>query len=127
MKEHIFNISARGYEIDSYGHVNHSVYLNYMEEARWQLLKENNLFDLLKNENLRLFVTEINIRYIKEVKIFDELVIKTSMEKNPPYIFFIQKIYRNNDLVSSAKIKTVFVNSEKIVVDIPKEVISLLN
>jgi len=35
-----YRLSVRGYELDSYNHVNNAVYLNYYEQARWQLMKE---------------------------------------------------------------------------------------
>ena len=31
---------VRGYELDGYGHVNHSVYLQYAEYARWCMIEE---------------------------------------------------------------------------------------
>lgn len=33
-------VQVRGYELDGYGHVNHAVYLNYAEHARWKMLEE---------------------------------------------------------------------------------------
>lgn len=38
----IIKIKVRGYHIDSYGHVNNTRYLEFLEEARW-CLKDNHL------------------------------------------------------------------------------------
>ncbi|MSR22167.1 MAG: acyl-CoA thioesterase [Gemmatimonadetes bacterium] len=32
-------VRVRSYELDSLGHVNHAVYLNYFEQARWDALE----------------------------------------------------------------------------------------
>ncbi len=33
-------VDVRGYEIDSWGHVNNAVYLNWLELARWELFRD---------------------------------------------------------------------------------------
>jgi YbgC/YbaW family acyl-CoA thioester hydrolase len=33
-------LQVRGYELDGYGHVNHAVYLNYAEFARWRMVED---------------------------------------------------------------------------------------
>jgi YbgC/YbaW family acyl-CoA thioester hydrolase len=36
--KHLTKLTVRSYECDSYGHVNHAVYVNYLEHARVQFL-----------------------------------------------------------------------------------------
>lgn len=36
--KHLTPLTVRPYECDSYGHVNHAVYVNYLEHARMQFL-----------------------------------------------------------------------------------------
>ncbi len=36
--KHLTQLTVRPYECDSYGHVNHAVYVNYLEHARMQFL-----------------------------------------------------------------------------------------
>lgn len=36
--KHVTSLTVRPYECDSYGHVNHAVYVNYLELARMQFL-----------------------------------------------------------------------------------------
>ena len=35
---HRCTVEARSYELDAFGHLNHAVYLNYFEHARFQSL-----------------------------------------------------------------------------------------
>ena len=120
-----FNITARGYELDSFGHVNNSVYLNWMEEARWQILREFELFDYFTTNNLLLVVIENYIKYIREVKIFDELMIKTNIEHISPYLIFDQKIYNKIDNLIAAKgySRTLLIDKDRTPCDIPEIII----
>jgi YbgC/YbaW family acyl-CoA thioester hydrolase len=58
-----FKTEVRGYELDSYGHVNNAVYISYTEQARWEILKNAGLLESFLNKDLLLVVTETNIRY----------------------------------------------------------------
>lgn len=55
------NIRVRNYHIDSYGHVNHARYLEFLEEARWTFFDRHGLLPLL--DNVHLVVARIDIRY----------------------------------------------------------------
>jgi YbgC/YbaW family acyl-CoA thioester hydrolase len=118
---HEFTVTVRGYELDSFGHVNNAVYLNYLEQARWEILREKNLFGLFLEQGLILVVIETTIRYVDEASIFDSLLIKTDIHRDEPYLIFKQKIYKNESkkLITKATIKTLLVDRERIPHDIP--------
>jgi YbgC/YbaW family acyl-CoA thioester hydrolase len=117
-----YNLTVRGYELDSYGHVNNAVYLNYFEQARWELLRQIDLLDYFRENQLFLVVTEIKIRYSSEAKLFDELLIRTKAEKEAPYLVFYQKMYFGGSKVKScsAIVKCLLRDSEKHTIDIPE-------
>ncbi len=117
-----YPLTVRGYELDSYNHVNNAVYLNYFEQSRWEIYKKLNLAEYFQENNLLLVVTEINIKYLREAKLFDELIIKTDMIKQVPYLLFIHKLYnlKTNLKISQAKVKMLLINKEKIPQDLPK-------
>jgi YbgC/YbaW family acyl-CoA thioester hydrolase len=116
-----YKFSVRGYELDSYGHVNNSVYLNYFEQARWEIFQKLDLIGYFQSNHLLLVVTEIKIRYSREIKMFDELVIQTKITNEAPYLVFYHKMYLCNSKlkVSSANVKTLLTDKEKIIYDIP--------
>ena len=116
-------IEVRGYELDSFGHVNNSVYLNYLEQARWEIFKSKNLFDFFNSNAFRLVVIENNIRYVNEAKIFDELVVKTELSLEKPYLVFAQDVYniKLDKKITKANVKTLLVDKNNIPHDIPDE------
>jgi len=125
---HCISITVRGYELDSYGHVNNAVYLQYLEQARWVFMKEMEMLKQINNEELFLVVTETHIRYLREANLFDELIVETSLKAEKPYLIFRQKILNASTRipVSRAIVKTIFVNKERMPLDIPVFIIKKL-
>lgn len=122
-----YRLTVRGYELDSYNHVNNAVYLNYLEQARWEILLKENLIDIFRKEELLLVVTEINIRYSQEARVFDELLIITRMLLEGPYIIFKHRIInaQTNEKLVVSTIKSLVINKERIPCSIPDEFHSL--
>ena len=113
---------VRGYELDSYGHVNNAVYLQYFEQARWEFMKDQGLLEKINGLEFFLVVVDTHIRYMRESNLFDELVIETSCNVEKPYIVFRQRILNAQSRlpVTRATIKTIFVDRQKIPMDIPE-------
>lgn len=120
---HEWHMTVRGYELDSFGHVNNAVYLNYLEQARWEIFREKNLAGYFSESGKFLVVVETTIRYTREAKLFDELVVKTSMRRANPFLIFTQKIFNvaSGEKVTAAEIKTLLLDGERIPHNIPDE------
>ena len=119
-------LTARGYELDSYNHINNAVYLNYFEHARWEFFRQLGLSDFLKeNDNLPV-VTDLHIRYQREIKLFDELRIESFCKQEKPYLIFQQKIINLSTGLASARATTklIFVDKDRIPRDVPAEILS---
>jgi YbgC/YbaW family acyl-CoA thioester hydrolase len=125
---HKYNLNVRGYELDSFGHVNNSVYLNYFEQARWEIFHELGLIDYFTENNMLLVVTEIQIRYSREVKLFDKLEVRTVIRREAPYLVFDHRMYFGGTTikVSTCQVKSLFTDREKIKYDIPEIFIAKL-
>lgn len=119
-----YNFSVRGYELDSYGHVNHAVYLNYLEQARWELFRNLGLLGYFHENDLLLVVIDVHVRYSREISLFDEVIVRTGITSEPPYLVFHHKMYLkgSNLKICSATIKTLFTDKGKLVRDIPKSI-----
>jgi len=123
-----YKITVRGYELDSYGHVNHAVYLNYMEQARWEIIRQIRLLDKLILEEKKLVVIKVDVRYVKEIKLFDEVIIQTKVKKEAPYLVFYHKLTKDNGKfqVARAVVKAILLDDKITPLDIPEEMISLI-
>ncbi len=121
-------ITVRGYELDSYGHVNHSVYLNYFEQARWELIRKAGLFDQLEKAGLKLVVVKAEVRYVRELRLFDELIVQTRVKKESPYLVFYHKLTNREKKVqySRSVIRIIILDERKTPLDIPDQMMSAL-
>ncbi|MBO7081739.1 MAG: acyl-CoA thioesterase [Neisseriaceae bacterium] len=56
-------IQVRGYHLDGYRHVNHARYLEFLEDARWQMFDNSNIVADFAAKNWGFAVVNINIDY----------------------------------------------------------------
>lgn len=67
---------VRTYELDSFGHVNNAVYLQYMEEARSEFLKQMGLsFQDFGRHGVQLVIAEAHVRYLSPSRYGDEITV----------------------------------------------------
>ena len=119
--EHSCTLRVRSYECDSYGHVNNAVYLNYLEYARHQYLKDIDLsLDDLRVCGFAMLVVEIQIRYRKPAKNDDELTIVTRPLKRLRLSGILnQRILRKNTELAEAEVKWTCVDAHGRPVPLP--------
>ncbi len=110
------SIQVRGYEIDGFGHVNNSVYLNYLEHARWMMLNEEGLtLEKFRKWQRWPVIARIEIDYLKPTFMHDTLEVRTRMIEYRKSSFLIeQEIFRKNSSenqkVAVARIKSVVID-----------------
>ena len=117
------SLRVRTYECDSYGHVNNANYLNYLEYARHEFLRDIG-FDYLKSirEGYGVYIARIEIDYKKPAFTDDTLVIKSRpIKKGAVSGVIAQEILRGDDLLAAAKVTWAFVDSKGTPVKIPAE------
>lgn len=121
-------LEVQGYNLDSFGHVNNAVYLNYMETGRWKFLKENDILDELMERGLYLVVIETSIRYIRELTLFEQFKVVSTWNLDGNYIIANQVIYKENGKKSaSAVIKMLLVSKDRLVYDVPERLKQIIN
>lgn len=127
-KTYKYNFQVRGYELDSFAHVNNAVYLNYLEQARWEILNKLNLYSKFKNEESLLIVVEANIKYINELKLFEKAIVETKMYKRGFFIEFKHEIFNEKrQKITKATVKCLFVDKDRNPTDLPNDLIPFLN
>lgn len=80
--KHIFEQKVFYSDTDAYGVVWHGAYLRWLEMGRvmWCEMTGHNLIEL-KNNDILLPVTNINIKYKASARLNDDVVIETFIEK----------------------------------------------
>jgi len=70
-------IKVRGYHLDLYGHVNNTRYLEFLEEARWNVKDLYLDLPAMHAKDLCLVIVNININYRDSARLDDVLEIIT--------------------------------------------------
>ncbi len=99
---HRFPIAVRFYELDPYSHLNHSVYIQYFETARIDLLAEAG-FDLteMADRGRMIVVTEIRTRFLASATMGDEVVVETEVvDTKRVTTRWRQRMYRDGELIA---------------------------
>ena len=125
MRHSTYRLTVRGYELDSFGHVNNSVYLQYAETAMWNFFKVNGLMNVVFEEGLFPVILESNLRYIHELRLLDEVRIDTELSCTGGVVNYKHSIINKNTGLVACRVtvKLVYVNrEERIICDIPAAV-----
>ncbi len=102
-KPHFFPVEIKEYHLDTFGHVNHAVYLQICEDTRWQICLENGItLEEIQRTQVGPIILEANIKYKKELKNREKVEIKTEFKKLRDKIFQItHTIYKANGDISA--------------------------
>lgn len=65
---------VRGPEIDSWGHVNNAVYLQWFEHARWEMARISNLIE--RFEGALPYVRSVHLDFLKETLYGDVVEVR---------------------------------------------------
>ena len=73
-------IRVRFAEMDPYGHVNHAMYLTYLEQGRAEALEAAGLqLDRVASEGFQFVITEINAKYLVPATAKEPIVVETTI------------------------------------------------
>jgi len=120
-------IEVRSYELDSFGHVNHAVFLNYLEHARFELLREGGIpAESLPERGWGVYVVRLEIDYLKEAHVGDHLLIRSrTLEFRRTSMVLAQQILlasRPDVLLAEARVTAVWVGADRRPMRVPSEV-----
>lgn len=116
MKKFTQSLKVRSYELDSQGHVNYAVYLNYLEYARVSVLEQVGLrFDDYIKRGMYIVIVEVKMKYLAPATLGDELEITLEgKEIGRTSATFKQEIFnkKTGKKVLDAELAGVFINKE---------------
>lgn len=76
---HHTDVEVRSYELDGFGHLNHAVFLNHFEFARFQALAAAGFSpDVLLADGVGIHVARVEVDYLREARLGQALRIRTT-------------------------------------------------
>lgn len=117
-------LTTRSYEMDSLGHVNNAVYLNYLEHCRMQWLYSHGItavdFQRMKTYPV---VVNININYKRELTDGQQIIVTVQeKERSERKVVFYQTIVdQAGVLYADAQVTVVWLNHQRQVIPLPVE------
>jgi YbgC/YbaW family acyl-CoA thioester hydrolase len=105
-KIHTYNKLIKEYLLDTFGHVNHAMYLVILEEARWDLLTAGGYgMQRIMDSKIGPTILEFNIKFLRELKLRDEIVIETQLISCEKKIMIVgQRILRDGEVCCTAEL-----------------------
>lgn len=90
--------------LDSFGHVNNAAYLTLLEEARWDMVTQNNFgVAEIRKSGIGPVLLEIKLSFLKELHLRNEIIIETTLLDYKKKIGHIkQRILRGADVCCEA-------------------------
>ena len=114
-------------DLDSFGHVNHAVYLTYLEHARFEALKEAGFaWGVLAERRWSIFVVRVEVDYLAEAGREDVLLVRTWADSfRRTSMVLAQEIVREDDpdvVVARARVIAVWIGPDRKPMRVPPEV-----
>jgi acyl-CoA thioester hydrolase len=111
---HKTRIRVRFYELDPYNHVNHSVYIQYFETARIELLREAGLsLPEMMRGGLMIVVSEIHTKFLGPAEDGDELTIESEiLEVKRVTARWRQRIVRDGAVIATQELRAAVVTAD---------------
>ncbi|MEZ0109440.1 acyl-CoA thioester hydrolase [Catenulispora sp. EB89] len=94
-------VTVRGYELDTQGHLNQAVYLQYSEHARWELLRAAGIQqnDLIAG-GIGPVVLELNVKFLRELRGGEEVDVTCELAWAEGKVFqFKQQVLKKDGTV----------------------------
>ena len=116
MLEHILKVRVYYSDVDALGIVYHANYLNYLERARTESLRElgYDLPTLKEKYQLQIAICNLSMKFTNPARIDDILYIKSTVTKVQRLSFYYNQVIHINDeqgpLACSAELKLVGVD-----------------
>lgn len=97
------DVTVRGYELDTQGHLNQAVYLQYAEHARWELLRAAGLpQEKLLASGVGPVALEVTVRFLRELRGGEQVRVTCQFVYSSGKTFeVVQKIIKEDGTVAA--------------------------
>ena len=125
---HSHKVKVRFYELDPYGHLNHSAYVQLFETGRIEMLEQAGLaLHEIEKNNFRFVVSQIETAFLKPVEAGSFLTIKTEiMEIRRASSLWWQQIMDETDVAATQRVRIAITNRDGKPIRAPQQIIEAL-
>lgn len=125
MAMHTCALEVRSYELDAFGHVNHAVYLNYFEYARFRFLEAAGFppAEIMERDQ-GIHVVRVEVDYRRELRLGDPLEIRTRVDtfRNTSMTLLQEARAPEGPVFAEAKVVIVWVGADGRPTRIPDDI-----
>jgi YbgC/YbaW family acyl-CoA thioester hydrolase len=120
-------LDVRSYELDSFGHANHAVFLNYLEHGRFGALRDAGFpYEELVGRGWGVYVVRVEVDYLKEARLGQRLRIRTWTEEFKRTSMVLAQEIRLDEhpevILTRARVTAVFVGTDRRPMRVPDEI-----
>jgi len=125
---HSHKVKVRFYELDPYGHLNHSAYIQLFETGRIEMLEQVGLaLHEIEKNNFRFVVSQIETAFLKPVEAGSFLTIETEiLEMRRASSLWWQQIMDETDVVATQRVRAAITNRDGKPIRAPQQIIEAL-
>ena len=128
MPAHRFDLKVRFYELDPYGHLNHSAYVQFFETGRVELLEEVGLdLESFAARGYRFVVNRIETSFDRPVHGGETITVETEVvEFRRTLSVWRQRLLRGGEVVARQELRAAITNTGGKPVRVPTDVTEAL-
>ena len=120
-------VEVRSYELDSFGHANHAVFLNCLEYGRFAALERAGFpYHAIIARGWGIYVVRLEVDYLREARLGERLLVRTWADGyRRTSMVLAQQIVLEDDPaveVARARVTAVWVGSDRRPLRVPGEI-----
>ena len=125
---HRHNVKVRFYELDPYGHLNHSAYIQLFETGRIEMLEHAGIaLNQIEKNDFRFVVSQIETAFLKPVEAGSFLTIETEiLEMRRASSLWWQQILDETEVVATQRVRTAITNRDGKPIRAPQQILESL-
>jgi acyl-CoA thioester hydrolase len=118
---------VRSYELDGFAHLNHAVFLNWFEQARFDVFEAGGFpAPEIQGRGWGVYVVKIEVEFLKEARFGDELVVKSWVSEVGRSSMTFEQVAapadRPDAVSAKARVRAVWIGEGRRPARIPSEV-----
>lgn len=129
MPAHRFDVKVRFYELDPYGHLNHSAYIQFFETGRVELLEQVGMdLESFAARGYRFVVNRINTSFDRPVHAGDTVTVETEVvELRRASSTWRQRLVRGGEVVARQELRAAITDNNGKPVRAPQDLAAALS